>query len=157
MRYVLDSNILVTANRLDFPMAASMEFWNWLVQLGKIGKIIIPEAVYEEIGKGHDELPTWLDTHKFFFRKPIQDAAPFLPTVLHTYSSPSGAPMTEIQLERLGADPYVIAHAMAVKGVVVSEEAPKRATAPHNKKIPDICSALKVPCVRFPRFIWEMK
>ena len=73
-----------------------------------------------------------------------------LPTVLTAYG-----PCDEVTLEKLRADPYAIAHAMYLKGCVVTSEKPNGATAPHNKKIPSVCEVLSIPCYTFSRFMWE--
>jgi hypothetical protein len=109
--------------------------------------------VYEEIGKGDDGLPRWLDNNKRIFRKQTIDAVPSIPAVLGAY----GDPMTEAALERLKADPYVIAHAHVENAAVVTDEAPNKATASYNKKIPTVCQTLKIQHIRFPRFIWDAR
>jgi Domain of unknown function (DUF4411) len=45
-----------------------------------------------------------------------------------------------------GADPWLIAHAIHSKGVVVTHESAKHPQA-KAARIPDICDALKVPCI----------
>lgn len=153
MIYVIDTNLLVSANRHDFPLDSMPDFWNHLVQLGTQGNVIIPEAVYEEIGKGNDELPGWLAKHKSVFYKPTAAAIHLIGQVANAY----GPGVTEKQLEILQADPYVIAHALTCGATVVSDEAQSNATALHNIKIPTVCSALSVNYMRFPRFVWETR
>lgn len=152
--YVLDTDILATANRRDFPLTPKHEFWEWLVALGSKGELVVPEAVYNEIGRGDDELPSWLNENKKIFFRPTEEAIKNLPIVVATY----GNPMPENTLELLGADPYVIAHAYAIGATVLSNESPRPgAVAPKNKKIPSICKILNIPCQSLSRFIWEMK
>ena len=57
MVYVLDSNIFATSWRTHFPPDENTGFWEWLVSLGNKEMLIVPERVFEEIGKGNDELP----------------------------------------------------------------------------------------------------
>ena len=153
MTYYFDTNILVTAARHDFPLASSQTFWEWLVKLGASGEIRIPEMVYREIGKGDDELAVWVKQHKNVLFAPTEESLPSLELVLNAYENP----IQETTLERIKADPYVVAHAHANASTVVSYENPKNATVGHNKKIPIICQKLGVPCMRFPQFLWLMK
>lgn len=151
--HIIDTNILAKANRTDFPMKDGMGFWDWLVTLGGAKLIGIPESVFEELNAGSDELPDWLKRNKHSFFLPTQTALSSLPTVLLQY----GNPVPENLLEQIGADPFVIAHAHAFCGVVVSDELPKAATSPYKKKIPTICAGIDVECWSFPRFLWEFR
>ena len=87
MVYVLDSNILATSRRTHFPLEEKTGFWELLVDLGKKRMIIIPERVFEEIGKGNDELPDWLAKNKFLFWKPTSSCRHKLTHVIQAYES----------------------------------------------------------------------
>ncbi|MGI9003520.1 MAG: DUF4411 family protein [Pseudonocardia sp.] len=52
---------------------------------------------------------------------------------------------------RNAADPFVIGLALARSGIVVTEEGATGRT--EKPKIPDVCSALSVPCVNLIGFI----
>ena len=83
------------------------------------------------------------------------DALLHIGQVLNAYG-----PLTDVALEELNekADPYLIAHALALGAAVVTNEASHPGTTnPLNKHIPDICSYLGIACIRYPRFLWEMK
>jgi hypothetical protein len=153
MTYYFDTNILVTAARYDFPIEPNQAFWGWLVELGKAGIIRIPEMVYGEIGQGKDSLAVWAKEHRGTFLAPTEETLYSLTAVLNAYENP----IRETTLERIKADPYVVAHAHAQSATVVSYETPSNATVAHNKKIPTICESLGVPCIRFPQFLWLMK
>ena len=153
MIYYFDTNILVTAARLDFPFETNQQFWDWLVELGGQDIVRIPEMVYDELGQGDDSLAVWANNNKNVFWAPTLDAVHSLSSVLDEYENP----INETTLERIKADPYVVAHAHAKSATVVTYETPNNATAAHKKKIPNICKCLNVPCIRFPQFIWMMK
>ena len=63
----------------------------------------------------------------------------------------------EITLEELKADPWVIAHARAVAGTVVTSEKPGNQTSPRKKKIPTVCETLHIPCCTITSFLWRMR
>lgn len=123
--------------------------------MGNQGKIRIPEAVFDEIGRGKDSLSRWLSSRRNIFLIPTNDALSRIQQVMNAYGS-----MTDIQLEQLNgkADPYLVAHALVIGATVVTNElSSPGTTSPLNKKIPDICSCLDVSCIRYPRFLWEMR
>lgn len=152
MTYFLDANFLIDAKNLHFPIDGKPEFWNWLVQLGKDGLLKIPEAVHDEVVRGNDDLVEWINKHqKTFFCKKAECIF-FLPHALAGYGNP-----TDADLEFLNADPYVIAHAIATGGTVVTGEKPKETAVIKNKKIPTICEGLHVPCLTLPGFMWELR
>ena len=154
--FVIDTDALIHAYRYDFPPDGDHSgFWEWLDLLAQSFAICVPEKVLKEIEEGKDGLFDLLIKLPSLKHLPTEDALKHVGTVLEAYG-----PLTEVDLEIIDAtaDPYVIAHAIDIKGTVVTNEIhePGR-TAPRNKKIPDICSKLDVLYVRYPHFIWEMR
>ena len=47
--YLLDANVLIDANRDYYPIARVPEFWDWLLEMGRLGRIKIPLEIYEEV------------------------------------------------------------------------------------------------------------
>jgi hypothetical protein len=95
----------------------------------------------------------WLMAHKKVFFCRTQECAASLSRVGEGY----GMPFAEEELETLKADPFLIAHAIAARGTVVTNERPNNATILRNKQIPTVCEALGVPCLTLPAFMWEMR
>ena len=60
MLYLLDANVLITANNDYYPLGRVPEFWEWLVECGNRQQVKIPVEMYEEIVKGDDNLTRWL-------------------------------------------------------------------------------------------------
>jgi hypothetical protein len=75
MTYFLDSNFLIDAKNLHFPMDRKPEFWSWLVQLGNDGILGIPEAVHKEVTRGNDDLVEWVNRHQMIFYAKQKDAS----------------------------------------------------------------------------------
>jgi len=154
--YLFDSDSLILANRHDFPLDTNPgTFWKFMEEMGNQGQIFIPETVIDEIGRHDDNLSAWISTRKNIFLIPTVDALPHIRRVLDVYG-----PVSEVDLEELNgkADPYLVAHALGNGATVVTNEASHpNTTNPLNKRIPDICSYLHVSCIRYPRFLWEMK
>jgi len=154
--FIIDTDAFIHAYNYDFPPDGDHAgFWDWLNELGSTVDILIPEKVFKEIKDGNDGLDELILTLGNIIHQPTKGCLPYLPTVLQAYGT-----LTETDLEIIGAtaDPYIIAHAIELKATVVTNEIPEPGrTAPRKKKIPDICSTLKVLCVRYPHFIWEMR
>lgn len=152
--FLFDADSLILANRHDFPIDRDPgTFWNFLEDMGKQGQIRIPEAVFEEIRRGDDRLSTWLSARKKPLFVPTKDALPRIGQVLAAYGQ-----VTDIDLEKLHADPCLIAHAWVMGATIVTNETSRPgATSMLKRKIPDVCSRLGVACMRYPRFLWEMK
>ena len=64
MLYLLDANVLMDANRDYYPIQRVPEFWDWLLEMGRLGLTKVPEENYEEIVtpslRRPDQLAEWL-------------------------------------------------------------------------------------------------
>lgn len=62
MLHLLDTNVLIEANRLYYPIDRIPQFWLWLEQRANKDQIKIPFEVMREIERGHkdDNLLTWV-------------------------------------------------------------------------------------------------
>lgn len=152
MIYILDSSFFIETSRLHLPLDKQPIFWNWLVKLAKAKVISIPSMVYEELIAGDDRLAVWMQANKEALVN--QNAA--YDQISRVMAEGYGT-IDEVTLEVLRADPWVIAHALAVGGTVVTSEKPGKQTAPRNKKIPSVCKVLYVPCCTITSFLWQMR
>ena len=55
MVYLLDANVLITAQNLYYPVDAVPEFWDWLVHMGNAGEIKMPIETFEEVRDGSND------------------------------------------------------------------------------------------------------
>lgn len=153
--FVFDTSVFIAAHKHDFPLNDNPgTFWDFVEQQGKSGEIRVPEAVLDELGVKLDEVFQWVNGRKDVFLLRTNDALPYLRRVLDSYGI-----ITDLDLEMLDgkADPYVVAHALALGAIVVSNEISRPgATTINNKKIPDICDDLDIRYIRYPRFLWDM-
>lgn len=66
MLYLLDANVLIDASRDYYPIARVPEFWDWLLEIGRLGRIKVPQEIYEEViiprppKDNEDPLVEWL-------------------------------------------------------------------------------------------------
>lgn len=79
--------------------------------------------------------------------------------VMRGYEAACLDEVLEEDLEIIGADPYVIAHAAVCRGTVVTEEArqDEAMRALKNIRIPTVCERMQVRCITFHHFLWEMR
>lgn len=156
--FILDANALIHACKHDFPLDGDHDgFWDCLDSIALESGVSIPQKIIKEVSERKDVVGITIAKLSNIKILPTKETTPNLSKVLNAYSDD----LDEVDLEELelGADPYLVAHAMSFKGsTVVTDEVPHpNATLPKNKKIPDICKALGIECQRYPRFLWEMR
>lgn len=147
MLYLLDANVLIDANRDYYPLDRVPEFWSWLLAMARTGRVKVPYEVYGEITPAQQAFAQWLKEPDH--RKPLLlDEEPAPELVRRVVDDGYAADLTDDEVENLGCDPFMIAYALADRGnrcVVTTEVSrPKRQRA--NRKIPDVCRDLRIPC-----------
>jgi hypothetical protein len=151
--YLLDSDVLIRADRQYYPPKRFPIFWTWLLHMGAAGRVKVPHEQYEEITSGRGGLVDWLKTEDVKqVLLLIEDADPALvaAVTLSGYGQ-----LDEVGLERIGRDPFLISYACADKPrrvVVTLEVSAPRRLGP-NRKIPDVCAQLGVTCCDLFEFI----
>ena len=152
MIYILDSSFFIDASRLHLPLNKYPAFWDWLITLAEKKTVSIPEKIYEELSDGNDSLAIWVNEHKKVLVNQLAAFAQIRRVMAEGYNITKKS-----ELQGLKADPWVIAHALAVDGTVVTSEKPGKQTNPLNKKIPSVCAVLGVPCCTITAFLWQMR
>ena len=151
MLYLLDANVLITAHHLYYPVDAVPEFWDWLAHQGEAGNIKMPIETFEEVKDGsndadRDLLYAWVqdDAHKaaILFDGDVE------PQLVQQVTGQYAPDLTDDELEAIGRDPFLIAHALADPGnrCVVTTEVSKRRLQRQNRRVPDVCADVGVQC-----------
>ena len=145
MLHLLDANVLIDANRDYYPTNRVPEFWNWLVHLGKAELVKIPQEIYEEFKDATGDLGKWARTHATESALLItEDVDPSL--VARVVDEGYAADLTDDEVEKIGRDPFLIAHALFLpseRRVVTTEvSSPRKRRA--NRKLPDVCNDLGI-------------
>ncbi len=143
--YWLDANVLIDAKNGPYQFDVAPVFWSALEKQASVGRIRVSKMVYEEIvgDAPKDELAKWLKLRKsdgFCVSPSKQVQASFKKVADHVvanYSTPFSFEFLKV------ADPWIIAHAMESKGVVVTSEVKSLGTG--RVKIPNVCADLDVP------------
>jgi len=155
MVYVIDANVLIDANRDYYPRERVPEFWNWLLELCRIGDALVPKEINDEVvppGHKDDDLIEWMKKN----RADIVLAESALPsTVDRVIRDGYRLNATSTDLEAMGSDPALIAYALghSPSRAVVTTERPKPGLKGRNRKVPDVCRDIGVECVYTYEFI----
>lgn len=148
MLYLLDANVLITANSTYYPLDQIPEFWSWVHFQADSNQIKIPREIMEEIREGRkddDPLLDWISATE------IQSALLLGETVdvalvQHVVSTGYATDLSDDEVEKIGRDPFLIAYALAdpAERTVVTTETSSPSKQRANRKIPDVCQALGV-------------
>jgi hypothetical protein len=152
MLYLLDANVLITANNLYYPIEAVPEFWAWLAYKGQQGEVKIPLENYEEVKDGStdeekDLLFGWIVDAgvktSILLEENVVEA--MVASVINNGYAPD---LTDDEIMQIGRDPFLIAYALAspVDRCVVTTEASRPSRVRHNRHIPDVCASMGVTC-----------
>lgn len=143
--YLLDANVLITANRDYYSMEMVPVFWEWLLHMAECGSVKMPIETLEEVRDGggkakKDALVTWLNRPDVYGKLVLQEEA--VPEIVASVIAKGYAPdLDETELEAIGRDPFLIAYAVADREnrVVVSIEGSAPAKKRANRRVPDVC------------------
>jgi hypothetical protein len=150
MLYLLDANVLITAERDYYAMGQVPEYWEWIVHMATEGSVKLPQEIIFEVlegGKDKDKDPllAWLK------HGGVQDSLTLLDEVMpHEVQSVvkrGYAPdLTDSELEEVGRDPFLVAYALHdSKGrMIVTTEVSKPSRKRQNRHLPDVCRDLGV-------------
>ena len=157
MLYLLDADTLITGDRRAYPLARFPVFWHWLVHQGATGRVKIAVEQFEEVTAGKGDLVDWLKGASVKAALLLdEEADPSLVTqvVAHGYAPD----LDEQEIEQLGRDPFLIAHALREPGrrTVVTFEVSKPSKRRANRKVPDVCRTVGIPCCDLYRLIRDL-
>src|SRR6266849_6415840 len=140
-----------------FAFDINTTFWKWMGEVLESGVVVAPQKVYQELVENvriTDDLARWVKTRRKNGLCIETDAKTFqaLKSVTTYIFQPNGRYGYPFALDFVrGTDPWIIAHAMADGGTVVSQETDKQPLA-KRARIPDVCDQFGVPCEK----VWDM-
>jgi len=164
--YLLDANVLIDANDDYYPFKRVPEFWGWLLHMGLNDLAKIPLEVYEEVKAGDDDLSIWAkksETEAALLFVEVAEVS----LVSHVMDMGYAPDLTDVEIEKIGRDPFLIAYALASKNdrCIVTTENSKPTKTRANRHIPDVCNEFGISCCdtfKFARDLdfstdWESK
>ena len=145
MLYLLDANVLIDADRDYYPIDRVPQFWDWLLDHANAGRLKVPLEIYEEVVAVKDVLPDWLKNNRVSM---VLDEEADPEIVNLVLSEGYADDLTDVEVEQIGKDPFLIAYALADLGnrCVVTNEVSKPRRIGANRHIPDVCSDLNIRC-----------
>lgn len=159
--YLLDACVLIDANRDYYPIERVPEFWEWLLEMGKLDRIKIPQEFYEEVifprppKDKKDPLVEWLKKYKDNL---VLDEEAVVDQVTRVLEHGYASDLTDEELIKIGRDPFLVAYALVDvqnRSVVTTERSsPSRRRA--NRKLPDVCEYFSVKCIHTFQLIQEL-
>lgn len=151
--HIFDTNSLRKLN--SFSKAVFPSLWEKVADAIDDETIVSTREVLREIAERDDELHEWCKFHSGMFPPPEASEAKFAGAILIHPKFEAHIPKTILTSKRPFADPYVIARASTVSGIVVTEEKHK----PTSAKIPTICEHFGIACMDLDAFMisqgWE--
>lgn len=145
MKYLCDSDILITSNRY-IPRKRFASFWDKLGEYIDTEEVGILKIVKNEIKKGTDDLYSWLSRFpatKFINEKVEENVILLVKEIVNNHPD-----LVDPLNPRDQADPYLIAYAKVHNLTVITYENPKS-----PKKIPAICKTMDVDCINLDEFL----
>jgi uncharacterized protein DUF4411 len=144
--FLLDANVLITANSTYYPLDQVPEFWSWVHHQAESNRLKIPREIMEEIKAGRkddDPLLDWIcipDIESALLLDELVDVA----LVQHVVSTGYAADLSDDEVEKIGRDPFLIAYALAdpAERTVVTTEVSRPSAQRANRKVPDVCQNL---------------
>ena len=153
MRYLLDSNVLITANDTYYEIGRIRQFWDWILAEANRSVVNLPEEILSEISPANEDFRRWLEVNRPELS--IAEARPrsLVESVLtqgYGYSLANLANADSIANTR---DALLIAYALVDvnERCVVTLEAVQSSVGslpmPRNRKIPLVCHRLGIRCI----------
>jgi hypothetical protein len=169
--YWLDADTFITAKNSVYAFEINTTLWAWLDTQLNAKNVKSPARVFKEIMafKKDDPLKQWANARKDdgMCVEPDKKVSECLGKIAdHLWTAEVLHPKTrkaqqryksaQIEVFSRGADAFVIAHAMADGGTVVTFES---ALYPDSQKIriPDICAHFSVPCINLVQLLIALK
>lgn len=142
MIYLLDANVLITAKNQYYEFGRVDQYWEWLAFQGEQGHVKIPIEIYEEITVGKDDLAAWAKANKEAL---LLEEEVDVGLVQHVTSAGYAPDLTDIELEAVGRDPFLIAYALVdVENRTVVTGEVRSNKQRQNRPIPSVCDTLGV-------------
>ncbi|GGX90125.1 DNA-binding protein [Litchfieldella qijiaojingensis] len=156
--FLLDANVIIHAHDLYYHMDRVPEFWRWLEFHAGNGLIRMPLEIIDEI-KGGDKAQhvQWAkdrDIRDIMILDEEFDVALLNRVISEGYADD----LNEVEVDRLGMDPFLIAYALKDRGsrIVVSNEVSKPRKQRANRKVPDVCASVGVQCCNVYELLREL-
>jgi hypothetical protein len=143
--YLLDANVVIRAHEDYYPVDRIPQFWVWLLQQAESGIIKMPRPNFDEITPPPGPLADWLKhsgaRDALILNEPTSG-------VNHVIDNGYAPDLNDVEVLKIGKDPFLIAAALAGPDrVVVTREVSKPSMTRANQKIPDVCAKFGITSI----------
>ncbi len=144
MPHLIDANCFIDARNRYYGFDICPGYWDWLKQQNSAGRIFSVDQIYKEIIGGPDDLAQWGKQVKsnFFLTQNGASIDAYKKIVVWVNANYVQA---EQSIFLAGADPFLIAYALAHNFTVVTLE--RGGQGAKKVKIPDVCRQFNVECI----------
>jgi len=137
--YLIDANVLVTADKQYYPLDRVPQFWDWLLQQCEAGTVKMPFEIYDEIAQGNDDLADWIKQQHvrdvLVLDEEVDGGA-----LNHVFETAYAADLTDTEVDEAGRDPFLVAYGCVNDDrVIVTKEVSKPSKTRGRRKVPDAC------------------
>jgi len=141
LKYSVDTSAFLDGWVRYYPPDTFPGLWERIEKLIDSGDLRATEEVLHELEKKHDDVYAWAKERKDALAVPIDDRIqPAVTAILEDFEK-----LLDTRKNRSAADPFVIALAQIEGCTVVTGEGTTGSLDRPN--IPDVCTALGVPCI----------
>jgi hypothetical protein len=143
--YLLDANVLIRAHEDYYPVDRIPQFWVWLQSMADADVIKIPRVIFDEVKPAAGPLTDWLKRPDVKQSMILKERPKGVDQVMAQGYAPD---LNEVEILKVGKDPFLIAAALAgADRVVVTKETSKPSATRANRRVPDVCNALGVTSI----------
>jgi hypothetical protein len=153
MLYLLDSNVLITANDTYYELERIRPFWDWICAEAKRNVVKIPQEMWDEITPASEDFLLWLSANQVDLAIDEVQSPSLVESVLLNGYGFNQSDLDDIATIEQTNDAILIAYALADRSnrCVVTLEGVQSPDAhlpkPENRKIPLVCHRLGVTCI----------
>lgn len=146
--YSFDTSAILNGRRDLFRPSVFRGLWENIEGAIAAGEVRAVDEVRGELAKRDDDAKQWAERQSGLYCPLTDDIQQATTNILRAHSA-----LVKAGGKRSGADPFVIALALARNGTVVSEETLSGNTS--KPRIPDVCKDLGIPVLNLMGYIEE--
>lgn len=150
--YCIDSCSLMKSMRDRYPIGSFPGLWDQLGSAFQSGALVSSKAVLDEIKRGDDDLVKWVKPYEKYFIAINATQLIEAKTIINKHTG-----LVDAKATRESADPYLVALSKTNGYILVTEE-DRMMLQPNSRKtkLPNVCDAENVRCIRMVDMIKEL-
>ena len=147
MANLIDANCFIQAKNSYYGFDFCPAYWQWIDDQNQLGIVFSIDKIATELAGVQDDLAVWAKKkdHKFFLPVDASTTASYQQVVTWVHNA-KFVPQAVPEFLR-GADPFLVAHALAHGHTVVTHERLLNQGQRNKIKIPVVCQHFGVPCI----------